>query len=70
MTDEDIKALHIVDQSGQPYGSVRRCCNECGRMCWPGMVGSATRWTDDWNEWSDAEDNCRARAIRERIENG
>jgi len=22
--------LHIVDQSGQPYGSARRCCNECG----------------------------------------
>jgi hypothetical protein len=22
--------LHIVDQSGQPYGSVRRCCNKCG----------------------------------------
>jgi hypothetical protein len=50
--------LHIVSQADQPYGSVRRCCSRCGRMCWPGMKGSAIRWTDDWKAWEAAPDNC------------
>lgn len=39
---------HVVDQSGQPYGSVRRCCNQCGAMAVPGMitVGSVAEWWD------------------------
>lgn len=24
--------VHVVDQEGQSYGSVRRCCNRCGLM--------------------------------------
>lgn len=38
--------LHVVDQSGQPYGSVRRCCNACGLMVHPGMkfVNSMAEW--------------------------
>ena len=50
--------LHYVSQDDQPYGSVRHCCECCGSMCWPGMKGSAQRWTDDYQRWSDAEDNC------------
>lgn len=44
--------LHVIDQSGQPYGSVRRCCNACGLMVHPGM-----RFVDSMAEW---------RASRER----
>lgn len=51
--------LHLVTQRDQPYGSVRRCCERCGRMCWPGMPKSATRWTDRPDEWEGADDNCR-----------
>lgn len=24
------KILHLVTQDGQPYGSVRKCCEKCG----------------------------------------
>lgn len=24
--------LHLMTQHGQPYGSVRRCCERCGAM--------------------------------------
>lgn len=54
----DAEPLHIVDQSGQPYGSVRRCCSRCGKMCWPGVAGSATRWVDDWAEYDEHPDRC------------
>lgn len=38
----------VVDQAGQPYGSVRRCCNMCGLAVSPGMrhVERAEDW---WN---------------------
>lgn len=37
---------HVVDQAGQPYGSTRRCCNQCGAMVVPGMiiVESVAEW--------------------------
>lgn len=50
--------LHIVSQVNQPYGSVRRCCSNCGAMCWPGQVGTAYRWIDDWDQWNLAPDKC------------
>jgi hypothetical protein len=39
---------HVVDQAGQPYGSERRCCNQCGAMATPGMiiVESVAEWWD------------------------
>lgn len=39
---------HVVDQSDQPYGSERRCCNQCGTMAVPGMiiVESVFEWWD------------------------
>ena len=54
--------LHLVTQRGQPYGSVRRCCKLCGRMCWPGMAMSAKRWTDQPDVFDAAPDNCRRAA--------
>lgn len=45
--------LHIV-----PYGSSRWCCSCCGRMCWPGMAGSAQRWVDDWVVWEADPQKC------------
>ncbi len=56
--DEDQEPLHLVTQEGQPYGSVRRCCEVCGRMCWPGMLRSAMRWTDDRVAYEAAADRC------------
>ena len=26
-----MKIMHIITQNGQPYGSQRRCCEECGK---------------------------------------
>lgn len=52
------EVLHLVTQDNQPYGSTRRCCEMCGAMCWPGMEGSAKRWTDDRQRWTAARDNC------------
>lgn len=39
---------HVMDQTGQPYGSTRRCCNQCGSMAVPGMiiVESVAEWWD------------------------
>jgi len=51
--------LHLVTQDNQPYGSERRCCERCGRMCWRGMKGAAMRWTDDRKFWNAAADTCR-----------
>lgn len=55
--DETLKAVvsaparspptHVIDQADQPYGSVRQCCNRCGRMRAPGMlvVDSVAAWS-------------------------
>lgn len=50
--------LHLVTQRDQPYGSVRRCCEWCGRMCWPDMAMSAKRWTTLPDVFEAAPDNC------------
>lgn len=57
-TNQRSEPLHIVTQNNQPYGSMRRCCEYCGRMCWPGMKGSAERWTDDWVAWETSGEKC------------
>jgi len=38
------QVLHLKTQRNQPYGSQRRCCEECGTMIW---VGKIPTWTDD-----------------------
>lgn len=45
--------VHVIDQTGQPYGSVRRCCNMCGVMAMPGMT-----YVESEAEWYEREDNC------------
>lgn len=47
--------LHVVDQSGQPYGSVRKCCNMCGLAVSPGM-----RYVEHAEDWwkTPADERC------------
>lgn len=47
------RALHLVTQRNQPYGSVRRCCEQCGVM-----VGDIA-WTDDEATFDASPVNCR-----------
>ena len=44
-----MKTLHLMTQDGQPYGSERRCCEECGSMMvWrPPEFWNEHAWTDD-----------------------
>lgn len=44
--------VHVIDQTGQPYGSTRRCCNNCGVMTVPDMHYLTSM--KDW--WSLPED--------------
>ncbi len=62
--------LHLVTQRGQPYSSVRRCCERCGQMCWPGMKGSAERWTDDPDAFAASEVRCDRPAPTPSAERG
>ena len=45
--------MHVIDQSGQPYGSVRRCCNRCGRMADIGM--RYVHSIEDWSQLPEAQ---------------
>lgn len=50
--------LHLVTQRGQPYGSVRKCCERCGSM--RVAVGDHV-WTADEGTWRFPPDgyvNC------------
>lgn len=46
--------VHVIDQSDQPYGSVRLCCNRCGAMRTSEMtyVTTISAWVDDRNNCS------------------
>lgn len=53
----DQRILHLVTQDGQPYGSVRKCCEECGILT-AGRVPEFWKshaWTDDREEYADDE---------------
>ena len=41
--------LHLMTQRDQPYGSVRRCCEECGLMmvARPAEFWKQHTWTDE-----------------------
>jgi hypothetical protein len=59
--DETKRALHLVTQRDQPYGSERRCCEHCGVACgpfWRGDGSSSRRWTNDPSEWAESPDKC------------
>lgn len=59
--------LHYVTQEGQPYGSVCRCCQFCGAMCWPGVEGSAKRWTDSLETWVADPNNCKGPEVTDDL---
>lgn len=56
--------LHLVTQRNQPYGSVRKCCERCGRAIW------LIHWTDDeslYDEPPDGYVNCREASRQEKL---
>ena len=54
--------VHLLDQSDQPYGSERRCCNRCGVMLWPeqqAKLGTPMpAYVDNVNDYDAAPYNC------------
>lgn len=52
--------IHVVDQSGQPYGSNRRCCNMCGAMLVNGM-----HLLDNLSEWWSLPESERCARSKE-----
>lgn len=48
--------LHLKTQRDQPYGSVRRCCEECGKMIWGDSLSPNHEWTDDPEFYKNAGD--------------
>lgn len=54
-----LRVCHLKTQRGQPYGSERRCCEECGIMIWG---ASDIAWTDLPEVYENPPDgfvNCR-----------
>lgn len=49
--------VHVIDQSDQSYGSVRRCCNRCGIAMYPGMV--YTKSLDVWETYKKQRRTCK-----------
>ena len=39
---EEVTVVHLRSQAGQPYGSVRLCCNMCGTA----LLGDAPKWVE------------------------
>lgn len=47
--------LHLKTQDGQPYGSVRKCCEECGVMILGDSLPEGEHWTDDRELYTEGE---------------
>jgi hypothetical protein len=47
--------VHIRSLDDQPYGSERRCCNDCGVMLWG---PSSEAYVESWAEWRSRPDRC------------
>jgi len=45
--------LHLMTQRGQPYGSERRCCEQCGLMLVnrPDSFWRSHAWTDQPDQY-------------------
>jgi hypothetical protein len=58
-------SLHLVTQNGQPYGSVRRCCEWCGLSVEviAHRIGEAA--TDSTKQFNDSPLSC----LKKRMEN-
>ncbi len=52
-----MRTLHLMTQRDQPYGSFRKCCEQCGLM----MIGrpdefwAGHEWTDDPSEYENVD---------------
>lgn len=42
-----MNTLHLMTQDNQPYGSERKCCEECGKSVFSDSFPKDHRWTDD-----------------------
>lgn len=57
--------LHLKTQRNQPYGSERRCCEECGVMIW---IPPVPTWTSDPEIYAQPPEgyvNCRTQPERQ-----
>ena len=52
-----MRTLHLMTQRDQPYGSVRKCCEQCGLMmvARPDDFWLSHAWTDDPKEYEACE---------------
>lgn len=58
------KILHLKTQRDQPYGSVRLCCERCGKMIWGDSLPPNHDWTDDEEAFLKAEEHGYKRCDR------
>ena len=45
--------LHLKTQNGQPYGSTRKCCEECGTMIVGDSLPAGHAWVDTRGDYTD-----------------
>ena len=52
-------SLHLITQRGQPYNSMRLCCEYCGRSVYDINGGFGEAWTDELKQFLDSPLACR-----------
>jgi len=57
------KTLHLMTQRGQPYGSRRRCCENCGLML---VARPPTFWQE--HAWVDAPDEYKNQSDEDGVQ--
>lgn len=58
--EDAARPLHLRTQRDQPYGSMRRSCEQCGVMIWPERFADTPDWTDDVREYEASPRRCDA----------
>lgn len=58
------KILHLKTQRNQPYGSVRKCCEKCGKMIWGDSLPADQAWTDNPDVYENASWHGYAKCTR------
>jgi len=51
-----MQILHLKTQDNQPYGSVRKCCEECGKMIVGNSLPNDHWWTDERVMYENADE--------------
>jgi hypothetical protein len=51
-------SLHLVTQNGQPFGSVRRCCEMCGLAVCSIVDKVGEALTENEKQYNDSPLNC------------